>query len=83
MFELLGVWVIEWFLWESISEGSTGIQKQFELLEVRVIGGSSYLEYTVSIANVLKRTWKRRKIMIYTRINMFSVGSGLRKGWKF
>ena len=31
MFELLGVGVIEWFLWGSISEGSTGIQKQFEL----------------------------------------------------
>ena len=47
MFELSGVRVIEWFLWESISQGSTGIQKQFELLEVRVIGGSSYRECTV------------------------------------
>ena len=33
--------------YESISEGSMGIQKQFELLEVRVIGSSSYRECTV------------------------------------
>ena len=50
MFELSGIRVIEWFLWEeSISEGSTGIQEQFELLEVRVIGGSSYRECTVIV----------------------------------
>ena len=48
MFELSGVPVIEWFLWESISEGSTGIQKQLELLDVRVIGGSSYRKCTVT-----------------------------------
>ena len=47
MFELSGVWVIEWFLWESISEGSAGIQKQFELLEIWVIGVSSYGDDTV------------------------------------
>ena len=38
---------MEWFLWESIGEGSMGIQKQFKLLEVQVIGGSSYWECTV------------------------------------
>ena len=47
MFELSRVRVTEWFLWESISEGSAGIQKQFELLEVQVIGDSSYQECTV------------------------------------
>ena len=47
MFELSGVRVIEWFLWESISEGSTGIQKQFELLEVRVIGSVLYILFIV------------------------------------
>ena len=47
MFELSGVRVIEWFLWESVSEGSTGIQKQFDLLDVRIIGGSSYQECTL------------------------------------
>ena len=47
MFELSGVWVIEWFLSESISEALTGIQKQFELLKVRVIGDLSYRECTV------------------------------------
>ena len=47
MFELSGVGVIEWFLWESISEGWTGIQKQLELLEVQVVGGLSYRECTV------------------------------------
>ena len=47
MSELSGVRVIEWFLWESISEGWTEIQKQLELLEVQVIGGSSYRECTV------------------------------------
>ena len=48
MFELSGIRVIEWFLWEeSISEDSTGIQEQ--LLELRVIGGSSYRECTVIV----------------------------------
>ena len=51
---VIGVRVIKWFLWESISEGSTGIKKQFEfefeLLEVRVIGGSSYRECTIVFA---------------------------------
>ena len=65
MFELSGVRVIEWFLWESISEGSTRIQKQFELLEVRVIRGSSYRECTVIeteceivISNDVTINWK-------------------------
>ena len=55
MFELSRVRVIEWFLWESIREGSTRIQKQFELLEVRVIGGSSYWE-----CNVFGKPWIQR-----------------------
>ena len=65
MFELSGIRVIEWFLWESISEGSTRIQKQFELLEVRVIRGSSYRECTVIeteceivISNDVTINWK-------------------------
>ena len=41
-FELSGV-----FLWESISEGSRGMQKQFESLEVWVIVSSSYQDYAV------------------------------------
>ena len=57
MFELSGVRVIEWFLWESISEGSTGIQKQLELLKVRVIGGSSYRECTVAEKYVPVEEW--------------------------
>ena len=43
MFKLSGVQAIEWFLWESVSEGSMGIQKQFELLEVQVIRGYIYI----------------------------------------
>ena len=48
-FDLANVWVIKWLLWESISEGSTGIQKQLELLKLWVIEGSSYWECTVLI----------------------------------
>ena len=47
MFELSGVRVIECFLWESNSEGSRGMEKQFVLLEVRVIEGSSYRDFTI------------------------------------
>ena len=40
--ELSGV-----FLYESIAQGSKGIQYQFDSVNVRVKGGLSYLELTV------------------------------------
>ena len=64
MFELSEVRVIEWFLWESISESSTGIQKQFDLLEVRVIGGSSYRQCTVIIHEFQATCQKKRSTIV-------------------
>ena len=49
---------------KSISEGSTEIQKQFELLEVRVIGTLSYGECTVIFSTTYNdrtpKAWKRK-----------------------
>ena len=71
MFELLGVRVVEWFLWESIGEGSTGIQKQFELLEVRVIGGWSYQECTVCSCSYAYPE-EQRKLLVLSSALFFS-----------
>ena len=49
---------------KSISEGSTEIQKQFELLEVRVVGTLSYGECTVIFSTTYNdrkpKAWKRK-----------------------
>ena len=50
-----------------------GIQKQFELLEVRVIGGSSYREYTVYIKEVL--TMKRLRNLIKNSMKLTGMKS--------
>ena len=53
--ELMDVRIMGGFVWESISDGSMGIQKQFELLQVRAIVIFAYCffyEYTILINDI-------------------------------
>ena len=54
------------------------MQKQFELLEVRVFGGSSYRDYTVlSIQNCYRKPIKQCLLHIRLNIRYFELSTPL------